>query len=72
MKTIKVSIRHGENFTAASLMKRYADQTRTEFRRSLFGSAELIIDGEKYQYDHWSVTSENGADVVTLYLISSK
>lgn len=33
---------------------------------------KLIIEGEKYQYDHWNVTSENGADVVTLYLISSK
>ena len=72
MKEIKVSVRHGENFTAASLMKRYADQTGTEFRRSLWGAAELIIEGEKYQYDHWSVTSENGADVVTLYLVSSK
>jgi hypothetical protein len=72
MKNIKITVRHGENFTAASLMKRYADQTRAEFRRSLFGAAELIIDGEKYQYDHWSVTSENGADVVTLYLINIK
>lgn len=68
MIQIKVSISRGENFTPASLMKRYADQTPgTEFRRSYFGNALLQIGGKAYSYHHWSITAENGAEVVTLF-----
>lgn len=69
MKEIKIKVDPGENFTAAGLMKRYADQTPgVMFGRSYFGEAELTQDGKKYRYHHWSITSENGAEVVTLYL----
>lgn len=68
MKQITVTVQYGENFTAAGLMKRYADQTGAEFRRSCYGAAELVIDGKPYQYHHWSITAENGTEAVTLYL----
>lgn len=68
MKQITVTARHGENFTVAGLMKRYADQTGAEFRRSCYGAAELVIDGKPYQYHHWSITAENGTEAVTLHL----
>lgn len=45
MKEIKIQVARGENFTPASLMKRYADQADTEFRRSFWGAAELVIEG---------------------------
>ena len=68
MIQIKVTVSRGENFTPASLMKRYADQTPSaEFRRSYFGNALLQIGGKVYIYHHWSVTAENGAEVVTLH-----
>ena len=68
MKQITVTVQHGENFTAASLMKRYANQTGAEFRRGFWGAAELVIDGITYHYHHWSVTTENGAETITLFL----
>ena len=68
MKEITVTVQHGENFTAAGLMKRYADQTGAEFRRGCYGAAELVIEGKPYQYHHGSITAENGAESVTLYL----
>lgn len=68
MKQIKIQVSRGENFTPASLMKRYADQTGTEFRRSFWGAAELVIEGRFYQYHHWSITAENDVEIVTLYL----
>ena len=68
MKQITVTVQHGENFTAAGLMKRYADQTGAEFRRSCYGAVELVIDGKPYQYHHWSITAENGTEAVTLSL----
>lgn len=68
MNQVKITVQRGENFTAASLMKRYANQTGAEFRRSFWGAAELVIDGIAYQYHHWSVTAENGAETITLFL----
>lgn len=68
MRQIKITVQHGENFTAAGLMKQYADQTGAEFQRSCCGAAELVIDGKPYQYHHWSITAENGTETVTLHL----
>ena len=69
MREIKIEVDPRENFTAASLMKRYADQTPgVEFGRSCWGQSMLTIEGMAYIYHHWSVTGDNGAAVVTLYL----
>ena len=68
MNQIKIQVARGENFTPASLMKRYADHTGAEFRRSFWGAAELVIEGRFYHYHHWSITAENGIETVTLYL----
>ena len=69
MMHIKITVHPGENFTAAGLMKRYADHhAGVEFRKNCWGTAELVIDGKPYRYHHWSVSAENGADFVTLYL----
>lgn len=69
MIQIQVTVFRGENFTPSALMKRYADHTPgAEFRRSYFENALLVIGGKSYTYHHWSITAENGAEVVTLYL----
>ena len=68
MTQIKLTVSRGENFTPASLMKRYADRTPgVVYYTSYWGNARLALDGIEYQYHHWSITAENGADVVTLY-----
>jgi len=72
MKQIQVKVSNGENFTAAGLMKRYADQTGAIYRNSLWGAAELIIDAVSYQYHHWNITAENGVETVALFLEESK
>ena len=68
MKQIRIQTARGENFTPAGLMKRYADQTGTEFRRSPWGIAQLVIAGQFYKYHHWSITATNDTETVTLYL----
>lgn len=69
MIQIKVTVSRGENFTPSGLMKRYADETPgAEFRRSYFGNALLQIGDKAYSYHHWSITAENGCDLVTLHL----
>lgn len=68
MKQIIVTVQRGENLTAAGLMKRYSNQIGTEFRRSCYGAAEIVIDGKPYQYHHWSITVQNDAETVILYL----
>jgi hypothetical protein len=70
MKEIKLTVSPSENFTASSLMHRYANQnTGSKFYRSNFGEALLTIEGTAYRYHHWSITAANAADVVTLYLM---
>ena len=69
MKQIKIQIARGENFTPASLMKRYADKTPgVAFTRGYFGNAQLVIEERIYQYHHWSITAENDVETVTLHL----
>jgi hypothetical protein len=68
MQKIIVQVSHGENFTAAGLMKRYANQNGVAFQRSRWGDAELVIGGKAYRYHHWSITANNKNDLVTLYL----
>lgn len=68
MIQIKLTVSRGENFTPASLMKRYADQTPgVIFHRGYWGAALLAIGSRNYEYHHWSITAENGAEVVTLH-----
>lgn len=72
MQEVKIAIAPGENFTAAGLMKRYADQTPgVEFRRSYWGETELWIDGTAYRHHHWSITAEDGVERVTLHLLDA-
>jgi len=67
MKEIRIPVEPSENFTAASLMMRYAEQTPSvAFQRSLWGNAERIIEGRRYQYHHWGLNSK---DAVHLYLL---
>lgn len=69
MTQISVTVSRGENFTPASLMYRYAKHTPgVTHYNSHFGATRLIINGRHYEYHHLSITAENGADVVTLYL----
>lgn len=67
--SIKIEVQPQENFSAASLMYRYATMTPgIRYANSYFGDARLYIDGKWYGYDHWSVTKEGPKTVVTLYL----
>lgn len=69
MKSIQIRIDRGENFTASSLMHRYAQQTAgAQFARGHFGEARLLIADRVYQYHHWMITAEGGHEIVTLYL----
>ena len=69
MKEIKIAVDPTENFTASSLMHRYANQTPGAKLRSTYWFETLLeIGGIPYRYHHWSVTAEKGAAVVTLYL----
>lgn len=69
MKEIKIQVARGENFTPASLMKRYADQTPgVTFEHGRFFTTFLRIDGKTYDYHHWGITAENGVEIVTLFL----
>lgn len=69
MKQIQITTTRGENFSPASLMNRYAKQTPgVEFRRSYWGTAQLVIDGQPYSHHHWSITAQDSAEIVTLYL----
>ena len=73
MKQIKIQIARGENFTPASLMKRYADKTPgAVFTRGYFGNAQLVIEERIYQYHHWSITAEYDVETVTLHLEEAK
>ena len=69
MKEIKITVDPAENFTASSLMYRYAKQTPgVKLRNTYLFETLLEIEGIPYHYHHWSVTTENGYSVVTLYL----
>lgn len=73
MKEIRIQVDPRENFTPAGLMKRYADQTAgVQFGRSYWGTAQLTINGNVYEYHHWSITAEKGVPTVTLYLLEVK
>jgi hypothetical protein len=70
MIQIKLTVSRGENFTPGSLMKRYADQTPGAIHHyGHFGAHRLALNNRDYEYHHWSVTADNGADVVTLFLL---
>lgn len=69
MKEIKIELIPGGNFTPSALMRRYADKTPgVAFTRGYFGNAQLVIEERIYQYHHWGITAENGAEIVTLFL----
>lgn len=60
MKQISLSVRNDVNFTPAGLMKAYADQTPSVvFTRNVWGNARLIIEGNVYEYHHWSLCRED-------------
>lgn len=70
MIQISVTVSRGENFTAASLMYRYAKHTPgVTYYNCRLGGARLIIKGRHYDCHHCSITAENGFDVVTLHLV---
>ena len=69
MNQIQIEVARGENFTPSGLMYRYAQQTPgVTYEHGRFFSTFLRIDGKAYDYHHWSITAENGSQIVTLYL----
>lgn len=69
MKEIKIIVDPSENFTASTLMCRYAKQTPgAKQHYNHFGVSILTIYGIDYRYHHWSIAAENSVSVVTLYL----
>ena len=70
MVNIKLKVKHNENFTATSLMWRYAKENNTECINSYFNTY-ILLQGEFYGYDHWEITPCEDTpeyDTVTLYL----
>ena len=59
----------GANFTAASLMHRYAAEHKADYS-SYHGRAVLTIAGIPYGYDHWELTNCGPVDQVTVYLFN--
>ena len=73
MKQIKITVSPSDNFTPAGLMTRWAKENKgAAFKRSRWGEALLQIGGTVYRYHHWSITAENGAEIVTLYLLEAE
>lgn len=71
-KEIQVEVGLRENFTAASLMYRYAMDTHdVGFERGYYGEARLQIEGVWYVYHHWHIKNEADKTVVTLQLMES-
>lgn len=74
MAEIKINVKHNENFTAASLMWRYAKENETTCINKHFKTC-ILLQGEFYSYDHWEITpceEAPGYDTVTLYLIKEE
>ena len=70
---IKINVKHNENFTAASLMWRYAKENNIHCINSYY-KTYISLKGEFYSYDHWEITpcEDNPEyDTVTLYLIKA-
>lgn len=71
---IKINIKHNENFTASSLMGRYAKANNLICVNEHF-KTYIKINGELWSYDHWQITPCEDApeyDTVTLYLIKKE
>lgn len=74
MKQIQIKVKNDENFTATSLMWRYAKENNLQFCYTDYRNY-LFIDGEYYSYDHWEITPCEDApeyDTVTLYLMKKE
>ena len=70
MKQIQINVKHNENFTASSLMGRYAKENNLQCVNEYF-TTYIKINGELWSYDHWQITPCEDApeyDTVTLYL----
>ena len=68
--TIQIKVKHTDNFTASSLMRRYAKENNSYCINKNF-ITYLEINGELWSYDHWKITPCNDNpeyDTVTLYL----
>lgn len=74
MAEIKIKVKCNENFTATSLMWRYAKENNATCVSKHF-KTYIILQGEFYSYDHWELTpceEAPGYDTVTLYLIKEE
>lgn len=59
----------GQNFTAASLMHRYAKENGATHTYSKNGRSILNIHGIFYAFDHWTINQNgDGTETVTVYL----
>ena len=74
MAEIKIKVKHDENFTAASLMWRYAKEHNLSCINKYF-KTYLVMNNEYWSYDHWEITPCEDApeyDTVTLYLVKKE
>lgn len=72
--TIKIKVKHNENFTASYLMRRYAKENNLPCVNKHFNTY-LKMNGELWGYDHWKITPckpNYKYDTVTLYLIKEE
>ena len=67
---IQIKVKHNENFTASSLMRRYATANNLQCVNEYF-TTYIKSNDELWSYDHWQITPCEDApeyDTVTLYL----
>lgn len=72
--TIKLKVKHSENFTATSLMWRYAKENNATCINKRFKTF-IVLQGVFYSYDHWQITPCEDTpeyDIVTVYLIKEE
>ena len=63
-----IRVPHGTNFTAASLMHRYAAENHLQHGYYKGRSVITAKNGEQYGFDHWEIISSGAEDLVTVYL----
>ena len=67
MMNFETTIRKGKNFTAASLIDKYAMEKGIE--KVCYLGTMLLIDGHFYGYDHYQIIDNgNGTETVIVYL----
>lgn len=63
------TMKRGSNYTPASLMHRFANESGIAQYSNHLGRAVLTICGKRYGFDHWNIADNgDGTETVTVYI----